>query len=173
MDKRSRFDELLTYNLETGLFEWRANKVRAKVGAIAGTKHSRGYWQLRVDGKNYLAHRVAWVMTYGRWPLPGLDIDHINGNRMDNRIANLREVTRSQNMENQKAARRNSSTGFLGVLRNHNRFAAHIRARGVTHYLGTFDTAEEAHRAYLAAKSNLHIQSVAADRGVDLEPATA
>jgi hypothetical protein len=122
-----------------------------------------------VLGRIYLAHRLAWMYVYGRWPAKGLDIDHINGNRQDNRIANLREVTRGQNMQNQRRASSRSTTGLLGVLRKSRRFAAHITADGRTHCLGTFDTPEEAHRVYMDAKSRLHIHSVAAERGVELE----
>ena len=173
MAEQARMVALLDYNADTGVFLWKQNKKRAKAGDVAGTAHLRGYWQITVDRQPYLAHRLVWLFVYGRLPEAHLDIDHVNGDRRDNRLCNLREVTRSQNMQNQRKARGNSSTGFLGVLKNHKRFASHIRADGVTHYLGTFDTAEEAHAHYLKAKSRLHIQSVAADRGVVLDEVTA
>lgn len=88
--------------------------------------------------------------------LPEHDVDHENGNRIDNRWHNLRKVTRGQNMQNLKGAHKDNSTGLLGVMRHRDNYQARIMKDGIKHYLGDFDTAESAHKAYLAAKRQLH-----------------
>lgn len=104
-----------------------------------------------------MAHRLVWLHLYGEWPEHG--IDHINGRRSDNTAANLRSVPQSENVQNQRKARRdNKSTGLLGVSRpsGRSKYRAQIMAQGRNRYLGYFDTPEEAHAAYLAAKRQLH-----------------
>ena len=98
-------------------------------------------------------HRVLWAMAHGTVP-PMLD--HINGDRSDNRLANLRVVDHTTNMQNQRNAMRDNRTGFLGVSPSGGRYRATIRVSGKQKYLGLFDTAEAAHEAYLAAKRELH-----------------
>ena len=171
MTKLIEHDELMrivAYDGATGEFRWLSKVGRGDVGAVAGSRHSRGYWQVWMFGVQYLAHRLAVFYTTGRWP--EMDVDHINGNRSDNRIANLRTVTRSENMQNQRAARSNSRTGLLGVVPNRKRFAAQIRVNRKTTCLGTYDTPEQAHQAYLNAKQQLHpsgtLHATAALRGV-------
>jgi hypothetical protein len=93
-------------------------------------------------------------MTHGAWP-DGC-IDHINGQKADNRISNLRKVTHAVNMQNQHRAARTSKTGLLGVSPNKTRFVANINVDGRRVYLGSFATAHDAHSAYLSAKRELH-----------------
>jgi hypothetical protein len=154
----ARVRELFAYDASTGVFTRRVRTSnRINVGDVAGVQDRKGYLLLRVDGVIYKAHRVAWLYVHGDWP-QGL-IDHINGNTSDNRIANLRDVSRAANMQNLKRAMRTSSTGMLGVHRNPGAvkpFKARIVANGVPRHLGVFDTAEEAHEAYLSAKRELH-----------------
>lgn len=151
-----RVRELLDYDRDSGLFVWKApNSNRTSAGNVAGTiRH--GYVLIGVDGRQRLAHRLAWLLVTGEWPTA--DIDHINGNRSDNRIANLRQVTRSVNMENQRRPRGNNSSGFLGVGwdKEKRRWRAQIKVNGVNLILGRFRTPEEAHGAYIAAKRKLH-----------------
>jgi hypothetical protein len=143
---------LLTYDPETGDFWWRMKpyKGRVKVGDLAGTSFTGGYWGVRINQVRYPAHRLAWFYMHGEWP--NGDIDHINGDRLDNRIANLRDVSRSVNLQNQKRAKGHNRLGVLGVRKRGNRFAARIND---TH-LGYFDSADQAHAAYLLAKRELH-----------------
>lgn len=102
-----------------------------------------------------MAHRLAWLYVYGEWP--NGDIDHIDGDRLNNRIANLRDVSRRVNLENQRRPKACNKSGFLGVKTfRDQRFQARIQVRGVQLHLGTFDTPHEAHAAYVAAKRNLH-----------------
>src|SRR3972149_955610 len=87
---------------------------------------------------------------------PKGDIDHINGDRADNRIGNLRATSRSENMQNLKEAHKDNCTGHLGVFKKRHRFGAQIMVDGVKHKLGIYDTPQEAHEAYLEAKRKLH-----------------
>ncbi len=139
----------LDYNKESGLFTWKVPRNRAVVaGDVAGT-YCRGYIQIKVLGKVYRAHRLAWLFVYGY--LPNKDIDHINGNKADNKISNLREVTHIQNCGNQTKVR--SKSGFLGVCRHSGGFTATIQQDGKKKYLGFYKSAEEASIAYQEAKN--------------------
>lgn len=102
-----------------------------------------------------MAHRLAWLYVHGRWP-DGL-IDHKNGDRADNRFDNLRDVAHRVNMQNLRKAFVSSKTGLLGAspLKD-GRFGAFIKRDGKSKNLGTFDTPELAHAAYVAAKRVIH-----------------
>ena len=96
---QAKLKELLDYNPDTGGFTWRVDRSRtAKANAPAGTKSDLGYIRIIVCGKQYAAHRLVWMHVHGQWPAS--EIDHINRNKADNRIANLRQVTRSENCQN-------------------------------------------------------------------------
>lgn len=145
----------LKYNPENGHFTWASKPSRrVRVGAIAGGVDLHGYRIIRLAGKPHKAHRLAWVFIHGDWPAG--DIDHINGDRDDNRIENLRETTRTENIQNQKKAHKNSQTGFLGVFPNGKKFVAMIRMDGKQKYLGYYETPEEAYQRYLMAKREHH-----------------
>jgi hypothetical protein len=143
-----RLKELADYDPETGVFTWRASRPRARKGAIAGTKRPDGYWAIAIDCKLCYAHRLAWLYMTGKWPTA--DIDHINGNKSDNRIANLRQATRSQNKANTPPPRHNTS-GLKGVSLEGRRWKAQIERDGKKCHLGLFDTPEEAYAAYCKA----------------------
>jgi hypothetical protein len=146
-----RLREVVSYNQETGVFMRRSN------GAVAGTRKDNGYLHFCVDTKKYGAHRLAWLYVRGEWPIG--DIDHIDGNRANNAIKNLRDVDRSTNLENQRQAKsHNKSTGVLGAYlhKQTGKFMSRIQVRGKGKYLGLFDTVEEAHHAYVEAKRQLH-----------------
>lgn len=145
-----RAKERLAYNPETGVLVWASSPGgRVQVGRPAGYIGTNGYVVIRLDGLNYHAHRLAWLLHYGCWPQQ--EIDHINGIRNDNRISNLRDVDRSTNMSNRKGPDRDTQTGVLGVYKHRERFVAQRRINGIQRYLGTFGTAEEAGAAYRAA----------------------
>lgn len=151
-----RLRELLSYDPETGVFRWLVQAGRAGgPGSIAGSKGKTGYWSVCVDGRMYRAHRLAWFFMNGRWPES--DIDHRDGDRLNNRISNLRECKRHENLENQAVGKRNKS-GLLGVSwdSKEGRWRSAIGKHGHTYHLGYFATKEEAHAAYLAAKKHLH-----------------
>jgi len=148
-----RLRQLLHYDPETGIFTWLIDRTTIKAGEIAGTfDKSCGYIRIRADGKKYLAHRLAWLFIYGKWPKNG--IDHRDGNTQNNRWNNLRDVTQSVNMQNQRKPR--GKNKFLGVSPNGKRWKAHIQVHGTRIHLGTHDTPEQAQTVYLEAKRKLH-----------------
>lgn len=125
-----------------------------KVGDIAGGPNPDGYQRVKISGKTYLTHRLVWLYETGSWPIN--ELDHINGNKQDNRIENLRDVTRSENLQNLYRPTRGNPSGFLGVSIRKGMYCARIRTNGVLSYIGTFSTPEQASSAYLAAKRELH-----------------
>jgi hypothetical protein len=146
----SRVRELLSYDPLTGVFVWKRGRAK---GQEAGWRHGKGYRTIRVDRRSYLAHRLAWLFVTGEWPT---QIDHINGDRADNRIENLREATPTQNMCNRKEGW--GVSGFKGVVRNKtgHKWVAQIRFQNTLHRLGTFASREAAHEAYKAAAAKMH-----------------
>lgn len=105
----------------------------------------------------YREHRVIWLMHYGSFPT--MELDHINGVRDDNRLENLRQVTRSQNIQNLKRARSDNSNGLLGVSykKPNKKWAAAIQKDGKKIHIGLYATAQEAHEAYMQVKDSIHI----------------
>lgn len=152
-DEIAQLREHLKYLPETGEFMWvKPSSYRLKPGDKAGTRNGKGYVQIMLGGRIYTAHRAAWALTTGQWPTR--DIDHINGIRHDNRIANLREASRSRNLLNVHRARPESLSGLKGAtpIQGGTRWQARIHIDGRTHSLGCYDTAEEAHQAYVRKK---------------------
>lgn len=154
-----RLRALLSYDPATGTFTRRISRCRWRAGETAGAPN-RGYVQIKIDNVLHAAHRLAWLHTTGSWPTG--DIDHIDGNRSNNAFANLRDVTRGINAQNLRRARRDSQSGLLGSFKKKDRkqkdrWQAQISLNGVLHYIGIYDTAEEAHAAYVAAKRRMHV----------------
>jgi hypothetical protein len=152
-----RLRELLHYDPATGVFTRRvALGRRSKVGDVVGSRTAEGYLDISVNGGRYRAHRLAWLYATGRWP--AADVDHLNGNRADNRFSNLRDVSRAVNLQNRHAPQRNNVSGLLGVAFDaaRGKWAAHIKVDGRRRALGRFDTPEAAHAVYLAAKREHH-----------------
>lgn len=146
----------LRYDPATGIFTWRVRvSTRTKAGDVAGKVRADGYRIIKIDGRDIYAHRLAWFLTYGQ--VPTLPLDHINGNRDDNSIANLREATASQNTINQKL-RSDNRSGYRGVQwsERHKKWRARIKVDGETTELGYFDTALAASNAYEMAADRLH-----------------
>ncbi len=114
-------------------------------------KHTAGYFHGGFDGNQYYAHRVVWFLHYGEWPEEC--IDHINGVRSDNRVENLRSVSKRVNIKNSKI-RSDNSTGVTGVSfdKSRGRYTASLRVNGVDLRLGRFKTIEEAAAAVKAAR---------------------
>jgi hypothetical protein len=141
---------LLSYDPKTGEFK-RKTQIRSdgKVGCVCTRS---GYVKIMVRNTNYLAHRIAWLYTTGNWPKDL--IDHIDGDRSNNSIANLREATPLENQHNRRRANKNNTSGFMGVVYHERakRFTSTISIRGKNKHLGYFNTKEDAHTAYLEAK---------------------
>lgn len=152
----SRLRGFLQYDPDTGAFTWMRNvSIGKKAGDAAGGMTAERYIAISFENRTYKAHRLAWLYMTGDWPVG--DIDHINGVRSDNRWRNLRDVPRSINVQNQRRAQVHNRAGLLGVQkRSPGRYRARIIKGGCAHDLGTFDTPEKAHAAYLAAKRRLH-----------------
>lgn len=148
---------MLRYDPETGHFTWIAKASKNTViGSKAGREHKkRGYTEISVDKRLYYAHRLVWLYMHGEFP-PN-DIDHINGMKSDNRLCNLLPATRSENNQNQSAARKTYS-GLLGVTwsKTANKWNAQIKIYGKHFSLGMYDTAMDAHVAYLICKEMIH-----------------
>jgi hypothetical protein len=127
-----------------------------RAGSVAGARHPHGYTQIKIAGRQYLAHRLAWLYITGEWP--SNHVDHINGDKTDNRFENLRDVSRNVNMQNLKSATKRSTTGVLGVRRKGaHSYKAEIQTEdGQQRYIGSFATVSEAREAYLEAKRRLH-----------------
>lgn len=147
----ARADELLSYDPATGIITNRSSRHgMTKAGTTAGGLNRSGYRYIRVDGRRYAAHRLAWLLTHGCWPTG--DIDHVNGDRADNRLANLREATRLQNAANARRPCTNTS-GYKGVhwATHRRKWRASIGVNYRKLYLGYFATPQDAHAAYIAA----------------------
>lgn len=147
----------LDYSPKTGEFRWKsAPKHRPGLeGEVAGCLTTGGYVSIRVSGQTAQAHRLAWLVTHGVWPAG--DIDHVDGNRANNRITNLREASRSENMQNVRKLDSNTS-GFVGVswsARNR-KWRAQIKHDNKVRHIGLFTDPRLAHEAYLAEKARLH-----------------
>ena len=148
----------LIYDVDTGIFKWRVKPSKNRcAGDVAGCRKPDGYVTITVLGVTCYAHRLAWLYVHGHWPTG--DVDHMDGDPSNNRICNLRDVSRRTNMENQKRAQAsNRSSGLLGVScpKGSKSFIAHIHIYGKHRYLGSYATAELAHAAYLHAKRINH-----------------
>lgn len=146
---------ILSYEPETGNFIWLVGRDNnpPKIGDIAGHRNTRGYINIKILGKQYMGHRLAWFYTHSEWP--NGQVDHINGNPSDNRILNLRIATPAQNRANAKLSR-NNKIGLKGVSRSKKKWIAMIYRDYKPIILGRFDTPQEAHRAYVAAAHELH-----------------
>jgi len=141
--------QLLTYDALSGEFVWlvATRNGKGQPGCCAGRVNDQGYFHIGIFGRNYKSHRLAWLYVYGEWP--ERDLDHINGDRADNRIANLRLATRAQNAANKRRHRTNFS-GFKGVSFHPKtkKWRAIICQGGHSFHLGLFESKEEAHAAY-------------------------
>lgn len=153
-----RIREVLSYDHQTGKFS-RNDKYgsRDQPGSLHRYKNRNlVYQRIGIDGRQMFSHQLAWLFIHGEWP-SGFEIDHINGDGLDNRACNLRRATRAENSTNAPAQKSNR-VGLRGVHfhAEAKRYRAQITKSGKTKSLGYFDTPEEAHAAYLAAAKKIH-----------------
>jgi hypothetical protein len=152
---QSELKELIDYDAETGVFTWiQSPRNNIPSGSIAGSIDSKGYVRILYKKKLYLGHWLAWFFVYNKWP--DNELDHINGNPTDNRICNLRDVTRKQNMENKKVYK-NSKTGYAGVTWHSRDKKWNVR---IGHYgkrisIGYFDNLDDAIQARIKFENKL------------------
>jgi hypothetical protein len=147
--------ERLDYNPETGLFQWKGPLTGRKLRE-AGSTDAKGYRCITIDGVLHKSHRLAWLYVHGTWPAG--QIDHLNGLKGDNRIANLRDVTNSINNQNKRRPDKDSKSPYLGVTwcKSSCAWRANIGVNNKVVRLGSFRTPEAAYEAYLNAKRELH-----------------
>lgn len=144
--------ELFIYDRETGVIKWRKRARGRRAGLVAGCTNSNGYTRIIINGKLHPAHRIAMLLAYG-FCGDELEIDHINHVRNDNRLVNLRFVTRTDNNRNQ-SRRGDNTSGVTGVFyrKNRRKYETYINVDGVNIYLGAFVTLEEATEVRKAAE---------------------
>lgn len=140
--------EAVSYDPLTGVFIRRVSAGNAKKGTVFGNLDAKGYLKGRVCGKYVRLNRLAWFYSYGDWPTN--QIDHIDGDRTNNRLKNLRECDTSSNCLNQRKPRVNNALGVQGVnrIQKTGRYRARATIKGKSHHLGVFPTVEEASKAY-------------------------
>lgn len=133
-----------------GKLIWKNPTNRAvKPGTVAGVKKPAAYSVVSISAKIYMVHRLVYLWHTGEWPQI---VDHIDNDKTNNRIENLRAATPEQNMAN----RRGWAGRKKGVVPAGSRWGAVIRAAGKQYWLGTFDSEDEAHAAYVEAANRLH-----------------
>ena len=152
-----RLRELLSYDRETGVFLWvKRTSNRIRIGDPAGRDNGNGYVRINLDGRSYYAHRLAWLYVHGVFPTDV--IDHRDGNGRNNAFDNLRAATQMQNGQNMLMSRRHGTSGYCGVSwsKQKGRWEAHITVGYRKRNLGFYSSPEDAARAYLLAKQELH-----------------
>jgi len=155
---QEKIKSVLEYNPETGVFIWinshrnHRHKIGIRAGSILKGRNGRRYEKIGIEYKIYSSHRLAWMYMFGTQPE---EIDHVNGDSLDNRILNLRAVTHCQNLRNHgRKIRKNGLPA--GVSTSGRFFRARITAFRKMHYLGTFRSVEDASEAYEKARDKMH-----------------
>lgn len=152
---QERVKELLTYDPETGEFRWKEGRRQMKAGSVAGSDHTvhsgKKYRVISIDGKKYQAHRLAWLVMHGEFPPE--QIDHIDGNGLNNRFENLRAVSNAGNGKNVRK-RADNTSGVSGVHwhKTRQKWQAHIRVNQKLIHLGRFTSQDAAVAARKAAE---------------------
>jgi hypothetical protein len=152
--------EWFRYNKKTGRLTWavqrRGRGGLTQIGDDVGFVGDAGYRRTTINRRNYLIHRIVWLYVTGEWPK--YDIDHRNGIGTDNRLCNLRLAPGAVNQENQRRSFHSNKSGLLGAWPSSDgkKWRSAIKVGPKFHFLGYFDQAIDAHRAYVKAKRKLH-----------------
>lgn len=144
---RERLVKVLVYDQNTGHFTWRISRKKCTPGKFAGAMGGSGYLAIRIDYERYSAHRLAWLYVHGCWPPH--EIDHIDGNKLNNAIANLRAARRWDNAANIGAPKNNTS-GIKGIRKKGRRWSADFMHVGRKIHVGSFGTQEDAAEALVS-----------------------
>lgn len=150
-----RLHELFSPNFNRGELTWKVSRGKAKRGSLAGFPNDRGYLYVGVDGRRYLVHRVMYAL-YHRQDPKEMEVDHIDLDKSDSRVANLRAATRAQNGQNLPGYRKGLKGAYESFKGQPKPWMATIQKDGVRHYLGSFATEREAHDAYIKASVAHH-----------------
>jgi hypothetical protein len=162
---QAQIKEILHYDHETGVFRWRhESRNKIKPWDVAGTVTDGGYWAIKIKGKTYKAHRIAWLYMTNEWP-KNL-IDHIDGNPGNNKWINIRSATVKQNLENQ-ALRKDNKSGFRGVSwhKKTQKWSAKLSHNNKNIWLGSYETPEVAASVVILKRAELFTHDHGRDRG--------
>jgi len=147
--------EFLHYEHDTGLLRWKVNVgKKIKANSVAGSLRSQGYIDVKINHEIFKAHRLAWALYYNQDP-GGMQIDHIDQNKSNNKIVNLRLANHVSNGAN-AGPRKNNKLGVKGVHYERSKFKALIIKNAKKYHLGCYDTMEEASNVYCAAAEELY-----------------
>jgi len=156
MITQDKVQSLFNYDPDIGIFTRKVKTTaKTKIGDVVGYDNKNGYKKISIDNKLYFSHRLAWLYVYGVWPEKGLD--HINRNRSDNRLCNLRLANQSENTQN-TAIRKNNTSGYKGVTfcKNTNKWISQIMINYKHIYIGKYETPEIAYEQYINMAKKLH-----------------
>ena len=146
--------EFLYYEPDTGLFRWKIARSGVRVDSVAGCTDVKGYIVIMINYRFYKAHRLAWALYYNQDP-GNMEIDHIDQNKSNNKIVNLRLANRGSNKA-YAGPQKNNKLGVKGVYCRHGKFQTEIRKNGKKYHLGFYGTIEEASNVYWAAAEELY-----------------
>ena len=146
--------EFLCYEPDTGLFRWKFSGRGTEANSVAGSLHSKGYIDVTINKKRFKGHRLAWALYYNQDP-GEMQIDHIDKNKSNNKIINLRLASNRENGAN-SGPQRNNKLGVKGICCEKGKFKARIKSNGKNYHLGCYDTIEEASDVYCAAAEELY-----------------
>ena len=134
----------ISYNPKTGIFTRKKRSSRSRAGEECGSINSRGYYRVGVGGIKLPGHRLAYALHYGFWPTKQLD--HVDGDKLNNKISNLRECTPEQNQINRVNLHPKNKSGVRGVFlrRSNNKWCAKISNKGASIWLGVFTDKQDA-----------------------------
>lgn len=156
MIEQKYLKSILDYDFETGIFKWKVKKsIAISIGDIAGSKNSKGYIKIHIDGKGHSAHRLAWLYMKGELPLD--QVDHINRIRNDNRFCNLRVATNKENQEN-VCIRKDNLSGITGINWRYDLRKWHVRIQrdGKRIHIGFYEKLELAKIARIVAEQKYY-----------------